>query len=304
LPLRVNLMIPAPGALADAVVSSPASERTLSPRVRVTHLKLFADGALGSRGAALTHPYADDPHTSGVPRMSTEEMTALALRATDAALGVAIHAIGDEAVRRALDACEAVIGQRPDLDRARLRIEHFSYARDGDFARAVNLGVVLSIQSNFNSMMGDDPPFGAVRVGAANEPRVYAWDRLERMGARLAEGSDYFTRPADALAGYVAALTRRGAVGPGRPDAEARLLAYRMQATLFPPSGPPRSPVIRPGSPADLVILSANPLTTPRDELAGIEVLATINAGRLTYVADRLRSMMSAVGRTRGRHSS
>jgi predicted amidohydrolase YtcJ len=290
LPLRINLMIPAPSALADSLLSVADTSRALSSRIRITHIKLFADGALGSRGAALTHPYADDPGTHGVPRMSVEEIADLSLRAVDAGLGVAIHAIGDEAVKRALDACETVLAERPDLDPTRLRIEHFSYAREEDFARAVRLGVVLSIQSNFNSAVTDSPTFGGMRVGEANDPRVYAWNRLERMGAPLAEGSDYFNRPAAPLAGYVAALTLHNAVGDGRPDAVARLLAYRMQATLFPPSGGAVPGGIYPGGPADLVILSGNPLTVPRDALAAIEVLATISQGRVTWVSERLRA--------------
>ncbi|MBS1241133.1 MAG: Amidohydrolase 3 [Gemmatimonadetes bacterium] len=289
LPLRINLMIPAPSALADSLLAAPDTSRVLSPGLRITHLKLFADGALGSRGAALTHPYADDPGTHGVTRMSVEQITELSLHAVDAGLGVAIHAIGDEAVKRALDACETVLGQRPGLDPTRLRIEHFSYAREEDFARAVRLGVVLSIQSNFNSAGTDRPTFGGMRVGEANDARVYAWNRLERMGALLAEGSDYFRRPAEALAGYVAALTLHNTIGDGRLDAEARLVAYRMQATLFPPSGGPVTGGIHPGGSADLVILSGNPMTVPRDSLAAIEVLATISRGRATWVAERFR---------------
>jgi hypothetical protein len=284
IPLRVNLMIPAPSALAESLLAAGDTNRTLSPRLRITHLKLFADGALGSRGAALTHPYADDPATRGVARMTTEEIAAVSLRAVDAGLGVAIHAIGDAAVQRALDACEAVLAQRPGLDPTRLRIEHFSYAREADFGRAVRLGVVLSIQSNFNSAVTDTPTFGAMRVGAANDPRVYAWNRLDRMGARLVEGSDYFTRPGSALAGFVAALTLHNAVGDGRPDAEARRVAYRMEAV---PTG------IKSGAAADLIILSGNPLTAPRDSLAGIEVLATLSNGRVTWVAERLRGRLA-----------
>jgi predicted amidohydrolase YtcJ len=89
----------------------------------------------------------------------------------------------------------------PALDPTRLRIEHFSYALEEDFARATRLGVLLSIQSSFNAAMTDTPTFGALRVGADSDPRVYAWDRLERMGARLIEGSDYYARPGSALGG-------------------------------------------------------------------------------------------------------
>lgn len=292
LPIRVNLMIPAPSRLADSLLARRSTSWSLSPRVRITHLKLFADGALGSRGAALTHPYADAGETSGVPRMTTGDIVILGRRALDAGLGVATHAIGDEAVKRTLDAYEQLLRERPGLDPSRLRIEHFSYAREEDFARAVRLHVVLSIQSNFNSAPGDDPSLGAARLGAANEPRVYAWDRLQRMGARLAEGSDYFTRPAEPLAGYLAALTRRNAVGPGRPDAAARLLALRMQTRVFPPAGISPDPALRPGRTADLVILSANPLTAPIAEIPGITVLATINAGRITYATEQFRGWL------------
>ncbi len=285
LPLRVNLMIPAPSALADSVLAADTN-RALSPRLRITHLKLFTDGALGSRGAALTHPYADDAATRGVPRMTMDEITDLALRAVDAGLGVAIHAIGDEAVKRALDACEAVISERPGLDPTRLRIEHFSYAREQDFIRAVRLGVVLSIQSNFNSARTDTPTFGAMRVGADNDPRVYAWNRLQRIGATLIEGSDYFTRPGPALAGYVAALTLHNAIGMGRPESEARGLALRMHTMRFVAGGVAPSSM-QPGATADLVILSGNPLTTPIDRVAEIEVYATIGNGRVTWVAER-----------------
>jgi predicted amidohydrolase YtcJ len=289
LPIRVNLMVPAPSAYAESLLAAPGRRWSLSPRLRISHLKLFADGALGSRGAALTHPYADDPTTRGVPRMTAAEIATLAGRALDAGLGVATHAIGDEAVKRTLDAYEEVIRVRPRLDPARLRIEHFSYAREPDFARAVRLGVVLSIQTNFNSSPDDRPPFGAVRVGALNEPRVYAWDRLRRAGARLAEGSDYFARPLEPFAGFHAALTRRYAIGADRPDGEGRAMAYQMQARRFPPSGAVSEPVLRAGAPADFVVLSADPLTVPIAEIPRIVVLATVNRGRLVWATPEFR---------------
>ncbi len=279
LPLKVNLMLPAPSAAADALLADPPASWELSPRLAITHLKLFADGALGSRGAALTHPYADDPTTRGVARMTTDEIVALARRALDAGLGVATHAIGDAAVASTLDAYEQLLAERPGLDPRRLRIEHFSYAREADFARAVRLGVLLSIQSDFNALPEESPTLGALRVGAQNEDRVYAWDRLERMGARLAEGSDDFARPRLALADFVATLTLRHSVGEKRPAAEARLLAWRMRATWWPPSGPPVDPTLRPGVPANLVALSADPMRAPREALEAISVVGVVRGG-------------------------
>lgn len=289
-PLIVNLMIPAPSALADSLLAAERIE-PISPRIRITHLKLFADGALGSRGAALTHPYADDSSTRGVARMTTPEILALARRALDRGLGVATHAIGDEAVRRTLDAYEQLLGERPRLAPGRLRIEHFSYAREEDIARAVRLGVVLSVQSNFNARASDAPTFAARRVGAGNEPRVYAWDRLHRLGAKLAEGSDYFTRPGPAAAGFLASLVRKGSVGERRAGPEARPLAWRLNATLWEADGHPRDPTIRPGGTADLVVLSDDPLTAPLEVVDRLEVLATLRAGVVTYLSDRARPL-------------
>lgn len=114
-----------------------------------------------------------------------------------------------------LDAYEQVIAARPDLNPRRLRIEHFLYFSENDVARAVRLGVVLSIQSNFNARMDEEVPFGLARVGAP-----------------LSEGSDYFAMSGPPLAGFSATLGRKYAVGQALPDAEARRLAYRANARM------------------------------------------------------------------------
>jgi len=281
LPLRIDLMIPAPSRLADSLLGATGPIGALSPRIRITHLKLFADGALGSRGAALSHRYADDSATSGVARMSSNEIAALSRRALDRGLGVATHAIGDEAVRRTLDAYETILRERPALDPRRLRIEHFSYAREEDLTRAARLGVILSIQSDFNAMPSDDPTFAGMRVGVANEARVYNWKRLAGMGAILAEGSDYFAAPGSPLAGFVATLERKYAVGETLPDSAARLVAYRMNAARFEPGGMRIEGVIRIGGPADFVAWTADPLSTPRSRLDSVTATLVVNAGRI-----------------------
>ena len=281
LPISVSLMIPAPSAAAESLLAAPSAARELSPRIRVTHLKLFADGALGSRGAALTHPYADDAATRGVPRMTTAEIAVLAGAALDAGLGVATHAIGDEAVKRTLDAYEQLLRTRPHVASGRLRIEHFSYAREEDFARAVRLGVLLSIQENFNSAMSDDPPFGAQRVGAENERRVYAWSRLRKLGAKLAEGSDYFTRPGNAFDGVRAAMERRYAVGEGMDERDKRRVAYELNSTWWGVADAPEPWDPPVGRVAELVVLSGNPINTAASDLATLTVVATVTGQRV-----------------------
>ena len=284
LPLTVNLMVPAPSALAESLTSHPDRYPVRSPRLRITHLKLFADGALGSRGAALSHPYADDRSTSGVYRMDTDGILREARRALDAGLGVATHAIGDGAVHRTLDAYEQLLTERAALDPRRLRIEHFSYAQQRDFERAVRMGIVLSIQSSFNSSPDERPSFGERRVGAENASRVYAWDRLERMGALLAEGSDYFTAAGPPLLGVHAAWTRANAVGMRDGGPAGRLVAFRQHTALYrADGGPPTGGWLATTRPADLVILSADPLSVAEPDVLSIAVLATIHAGRVVY---------------------
>ncbi len=149
LPLRVHLMVPAPSPLFERITADPEAYRRLTPRIGVTHVKLFADGALGSRGALLSHPYADDPTTSGVERMSREDIRREAVAALDAGFDVATHAIGDVAVEMALDVYEEILLERPELRPGRLRIEHFSYAAPADFDRAAALGIVLAVNPDF-----------------------------------------------------------------------------------------------------------------------------------------------------------
>ncbi|HEU5219107.1 MAG TPA: amidohydrolase family protein, partial [Gemmatimonadales bacterium] len=280
LPLRINLMIPAPSALADSVMGAPGGT-VLSPRIRITHLKLFADGALGSRGAALSHRYADDSSTTGVARMTTEEIGALARRSLARGLSVATHAIGDEAVHRTLDAYEAILRERKRIREGQLRIEHFSYGSEADFKRAAQLGVILSVQSTFNASPGDSADLGALRVGAANAARVYNWARLDQMGAVLAEGSDYFTAPGPALAGFRAVLERKYALGQGLPDSAARVLSYRLMATRSEPDGGKVDGVIRVGGVADLVAWTADPFRVGVGELDGVTVKLLVSQGRV-----------------------
>lgn len=271
LPIAINLMIPAPSPYAEAALRMTAAQRRLSPNVRITHLKLFADGAFGSRGAALTHPYADDPHTHGVLRMTSREIAALTRRALDAGLDVATHAIGDLAVKEALDAYESVLRERPRTPRGRLRIEHFSYAREADFARAVRLGIALSVQSDFNSPRGTSPTFAEQRIGAEGAPRVYAWDRLDRMGALLVEGSDAFGALGAPLAGLHAGLTGINAIGERGDSPEVRARLLTLNTRWLAPGGRLEAPV-------DSVVLSADPRTVAVESLLSVRVLAVRRA--------------------------
>lgn len=275
LPVSINLMIPAPSSYAEHVLAMRATERRLSPNVTITHLKLFADGALGSRGAALSQPYADDPHTAGVLRMKSEEIADWTRRALDAGLDVATHAIGDRAVHEVLDAYETVLRERPTLVPTRLRIEHFSFASDSDFARAVRLGVALSVQSNFNTPRGVSPTFAEQRLGVERGANVYDWDRLARMGAVLVEGSDYFGEPGAPLLGVYSGVVGIHALGARGDTPEIRRELLRLNSAWLAPGGALETPASLGDSTARYVVLSADPVSVPAESLLSIRVRPT-----------------------------
>jgi predicted amidohydrolase YtcJ len=288
LPIHVNLMIIAPTSLADEVLRNP-KDRILSPRLRVTHIKLFSDGALGSRGAALSHPYADDPSTRGVLRMTEPQIRALVLRALAAGLGVATHAIGDRAIHHVLNVYQSVLQTHPGIAPGRLRIEHFSYAQAGDFRRAARLGILLAIQPGFVYPDAKGHEMEDSRVGPKNSDRVYAWARMRKAGARLAGSSDDFSYPSPPLWNYYAAVTRQNPQGlPPKgwhPDQRLpRMFSLKLFTRLYPPAGgPPSSGELQTGAPSNIAILSANPLTTPTPQILQIKIRATLLAGRITY---------------------
>ncbi len=288
LPLRLHLMIPAPSALADAVIAQPDRYRQLSPRISVTHLKLFADGAMGSRGAAMSEPYLDDPSTQGVFRMTREEIAAEAGRALDAGLDVAIHAIGDAAIHRVLDVYEELLQKRSSLAPSRLRIEHFSFAQAEDIERAARLGVVLSIQPNFILPGDDGETMEDSRVGKYHSDHVYAWGRLVELGATLAGGSDYFAKPGPPLLDFQCATTRSNSAGfpvdGWHPDQRlSRIDALKLVTALLPPGGGAPRTGLHAGDRADLAILTENPLSVGASRILSIRVRATLVDGRVVF---------------------
>lgn len=285
LPVCVNLMIPAPSAAAERAL---AGERQLSPRIRVTHLKLFADGALGSRGAALSHPYADDPHTTGVPRMTAREIERWAARALDAGLDVATHAIGDAAVSATLDSYERILAGRPDVAPRRLRIEHFSYAAPADNKRAARLGVLLVVQPGFVWPDASGRTMEEARVGSERAGRVYAFGRFARLGVPLAGSTDEFAAPEPFFRHVHAAATRSSPAGdpPGGWQPEnrlSRLDSLRLFTRFYPPGGGTPIGTLAPGAEADWIVVSADPRQVPDGDLLGLRVHRTVRGGTVVF---------------------
>lgn len=289
LPLRVNLMVPLPTALGEAVLREPQKYRGLpGARVRVTHIKLFADGAMGSRGAALSKPFADDPTTRGVFRMTVEELQRDVQRALAAGFDVATHAIGDAAVERVLDVYAAVLGGEASPNPRRLRIEHISIASQKDMRRAAHHGVLLVIQPGFVWPGDDGLTMEDSRLGRDGTGGAYAWATLAELGAVMAGSSDDYTLPQHPLWNFYAAATRMNPEGKpeGGWHATERLpreAALRLFTDFAAPGGGVERGRLEEGSAADIVVLSANPLKVSESQILRIKVITTIRGGGIVF---------------------
>lgn len=170
----------------------------------VVGVKLYADGALGSRGAALLEPYHDEPTNSGLTLLSPEELEhAIAVCAAHG-LQPAVHAIGDRANRMALDAYAKQLARDPKFRELRPRVEHAQVVSPQDWARFEELGAIASMQPTHAT---SDMPWAPARLGPERVRGAYAWRRLVKDPSLLAFGSDFPVEPCDPLDGVYSAIT-------------------------------------------------------------------------------------------------
>jgi len=253
--LGFRLLLSIPVASLDAAIALGLRSGTGSETLRFGAVKLFADGTLGSATALLTSPY-EGRTSAGIEVLSREDMAATCTRAFQSGLTVAIHAIGDLAVRNALDAIASPLG-RGGRYVLPPRVEHVQLARDEDFARFRSLGVLASVQPIHQVT---DRVLARKHWGARTS-RSYAWKRLLSSGAKLLFGSDApFDRPGPLRALSAALLRREGDEGSERafhPEQRIRL-AQALRAHLETPhvAAAWRTPLGRlaPGFGADLAV--------------------------------------------------
>ncbi|HVK70475.1 MAG TPA: amidohydrolase, partial [Polyangium sp.] len=171
-------------------------------------VKLFADGALGSRGATLLAPYADEPKSVGISITDRKTLTESARILADAGFQLAVHAIGDRANRDVLDAFAALGEGRARA--LRFRIEHAQVLAPEDLPRFAALGVLASMQPTHAT---SDMPWAPARLGPERLRGAYAWRSLLDSGARLVFGSDFPVEEPSPLLGLWAAVSRQDPSG-------------------------------------------------------------------------------------------
>ena len=255
-------------------------------RYALVGVKLYVDGALGSRGAALLAPYSDRPGHRGIFQHSQAELDELVLTAVRGGWQVAAHAIGDAAIRSVLDSLAAARSAVPRAD-PRLRVEHAQIVDLADIARFVRLGAVASMQPTHAT---SDMAWVPARIGSARLPGAYAWRRFLDAGVPLALGSDFpVEQPAPSL-GLHAALTRQdrhaqppGGWLPGQKLTLWEAVAGFTSGAAFAGRQEAGCGRLAPGMAADLSCFVDDLRRLPLAALADAPVRATVIAGRVAW---------------------
>ncbi len=256
-----------------------------SDRLRMGGVKLYADGALGSRGAWLKRPYADKPDTSGLRFLSDAELREQAGRAATAGFQVAIHAIGDAANAQVISTYEALRQSYPD-DR-RWRIEHVQVIDPADIPRLAPAGIIASMQPTHQT---SDRTMAEARLDPPRLAGAYAWQTIARSGARLAFGSDFPVESPNPFPGIAAAVSRQdpNGVPPGgwRPHERVSIeqaLAGFTRGAAYAGFAEDRIGSLEPGKWADFILVNRDPTQVTPQGLAATQVVETWIAGKKVW---------------------
>ena len=288
LTLRISEWLPFLSPLNE-LMDRRAQGGTTDPWLRVSALKAFVDGALGSRTAALLAPYSDDPSTSGILTNDPDKLRAMAIERDRAGFQLNFHAIGDRANRIALDVFEAVAKTNGPRDR-RDRVEHAQVVSPEDLPRFAKLKVIASMQPSHQTT---DMRWAEQRLGSERIKGAYAWNSLLKSGAHLAFGTDYPVEPISPMRGLYACVTRElpdgGPKGGWEPQEKISLedcIRAYTTGSAYAQFDEGKKGELKEGEYADFIILSADLTKIPPSEYTQTKVLLTVVGGRTVYSAE------------------
>ena len=288
MPLRIDAMADGDNQ-ALAWVCAHGAYVHPSHRLEMRAVKLYADGALGSRGAALLADYSDDAGNRGLLVTEPAELARIMAKAHGCGVQVATHAIGDRGNHVVIDAYAKVLGSAAAGDH-RWRIEHAQVLAPEDLPRLAALHVIASMQPTHAT---SDMPWAEDRLGPQRIQGAYAWRQLRDSGARLALGSDFPVESVDPRLGLYAATTREDArgmpAGGWHPQDKLTpweaLRGFTLDAAY---AGFDEGEIgsLQPGKRADFVILAEDPLGIPPEQLRDLTVQSTWVDGRPVYARE------------------
>ncbi|MEQ8179483.1 MAG: amidohydrolase [Amphiplicatus sp.] len=282
IPIRVYNALD-PEGLDWLVANTPHTDET--GRIVTRSVKLYVDGALGSRGAALSEPYSDRPDIAGLLLMQEDEALAMMTTAKNAGVQVATHAIGDRGNKLVLDWYETVInGDEPS---PRWRIEHSQILHVEDIPRFADLGVIASMQP---SHAIGDLYFAPDRLGAGRLAGAYAWRSLIDKGAIVAGGTDAPVERGDPLIEFYAAVARKSLEGFSNADWHPEQAVTREEALKMFTAWPAYASfqedelgTIEVGKRADFTAFSKDIMTVPDEEILTAKATLTVVDGEVIY---------------------
>ena len=291
--LRIYDAVRGSGPATDWLLAEGAQREGDGSRFTARAIKLYADGALGSRGAALLAPYADAPGSIGLMRNSEEKLFSVMVAALRRGLQIETHAIGDRGNRIVLDLYERAFATVPPAERAvrepRWRIEHAQVISPADIPRFAQLGVIASMQP---SHAIGDLYFAPSRLGSQRLADAYAWRSLLEAGARLTGGTDAPVERGEPLIEFYAAVARQSLDGFSDSNWHREQRLSRAEAlkmfTLWPAFAAFQENErgsIEVGKLADFSIFAADIMTIPEPEILKTHCVMTIIGGDVVYEA-------------------
>jgi predicted amidohydrolase YtcJ len=283
--VRVYAMVNGVGEALEQLCANGYLEHP-SGRLLSRSMKLYADGALGSRGAALLADYSDEPGSRGLLFVSDEEMQSAIRKALSCNIQVGVHAIGDGGNRQVLDAFAAAIPDYPG-NPGRHRMEHSQVIALADIPRFAGLGIIASMQPIHAT---SDMYWAEERVGPERIEGAYAWRRLLDAGVRLALGSDFPVEQVNPMLGIYAAVTRQDLEGhppggwyPGQAlTREEALRGFTVDAAW---AAFMENEVgsIEAGKRADFIVVDRDLMTVDAADIPHAQVLETWLDGQLVW---------------------
>lgn len=273
IPQQIYAIVPA--KLIDDLGSFGKSRKEDAPGIRLKGLKLFLDGSLGARTAALNQPYHDDPASSGMLTHSKEELRRVASKAKDSNLQLCIHAIGDKAV----DLAVQVLGETFGTEGCRLlrhRIEHASIVSEKSMRKMSKLGIIASIQPRF--IYSDQ--WARDRLGSRRLPRLYPFASMIKAGIMLIAGSDCPVEDPSPFEGIWAAVARPGLPKNERLTVREAIADYTTNPA-YASFSEDRQGTLTPGNVADMIVLDRDPYTGSLNSLRETRVVRTIIGGKV-----------------------